>query len=290
MADRRREPQLLRATRLGGARRRTSDDQQLAPGEGDAPARQQAKELRPLPAHLRAAQSKSPAPAEGADGGRGVLRDPEAFDDALEVVATWPRDERRAGAKCCSRRWSSGGSGVAIKRSLGLAPGASPASSTRNAPSSAGLRPSACWGCSSTRRGAPRRNARRIVHAARQQDRRLAISLLPPRSRTPGGRGGVAGARMRMARKPPRSPASCFATSPSPVRWKARRRRRQERVATTEGWGGNGAGERRGERRRRSARWRKAASRMGPTAGTSPSSPTRPTPRLRRNLARSRET
>ena len=28
-----------------------------------------------------------------------ALRDPEAFDDALEVVATWPRDERRAGAK-----------------------------------------------------------------------------------------------------------------------------------------------------------------------------------------------
>ena len=28
-----------------------------------------------------------------------ALRDPEAFDDSVEVVATWPRDERRAGAK-----------------------------------------------------------------------------------------------------------------------------------------------------------------------------------------------
>ena len=28
-----------------------------------------------------------------------ALRDAEAFDDAVEVVATWPRDERRAGAK-----------------------------------------------------------------------------------------------------------------------------------------------------------------------------------------------
>src|SRR5207244_1993154 len=28
-----------------------------------------------------------------------ALRDPDAFDDSVEVVATWPREERRAGAK-----------------------------------------------------------------------------------------------------------------------------------------------------------------------------------------------
>jgi hypothetical protein len=47
------------------------------------------------------------------------------------------------------------------------------------------------------------RNARRIVHAARQQDRRLAISLLAASvAHTPEAEEVLRGARMRMARKP----------------------------------------------------------------------------------------
>jgi hypothetical protein len=47
------------------------------------------------------------------------------------------------------------------------------------------------------------RNARRLVHAARKQDRRLAVSLLAAAvSHTPEGEEVLRGARMRMARKP----------------------------------------------------------------------------------------
>jgi hypothetical protein len=47
------------------------------------------------------------------------------------------------------------------------------------------------------------RNARRIVHAARQQDRRLAIALLAASvAHTPEAEEVLRGARMRMARKP----------------------------------------------------------------------------------------
>jgi len=47
------------------------------------------------------------------------------------------------------------------------------------------------------------RNARRLVHAARKQDRRLAASLLAAAvSHTPEGEEVLRGARMRMARKP----------------------------------------------------------------------------------------
>ena len=47
------------------------------------------------------------------------------------------------------------------------------------------------------------RNARRIVHAARQQDRRLAVSLLAASvAHTPEAEEVLRGARMRMARKP----------------------------------------------------------------------------------------
>src|SRR6185436_7617133 len=47
------------------------------------------------------------------------------------------------------------------------------------------------------------RNARRLVHAARKQDRRLAVALLAGAvSHTPEGEEVLRGARMRMARKP----------------------------------------------------------------------------------------
>jgi len=47
------------------------------------------------------------------------------------------------------------------------------------------------------------RNARRLVHSARKQDRRLAVALLAGAvSHTPEGEEVLRGARMRMARKP----------------------------------------------------------------------------------------
>jgi hypothetical protein len=47
------------------------------------------------------------------------------------------------------------------------------------------------------------RNARRLVHASRKQDRRLAVALLAASvAHTPEGEEVLRGARMRMARKP----------------------------------------------------------------------------------------
>jgi ribonuclease E len=52
--------------------------------------------------------------------------------------------------------------------------------------------------------GAHARNARRLIHAARKQDRRLAAALLAAAlAHTPEAEEALRGARTRMARKPP---------------------------------------------------------------------------------------
>jgi superfamily II DNA or RNA helicase len=133
------------------------------------------------------------------------LKDPEAFDDAIDTVGAWSREDKRAGTKIllealaerrigrrdqaqawvwrlaeytrelheqyAAQRWPE------TKRLLGLLVN----SSGR----------------------AHGRNARRIVHAARNQDRRLAVALLAASvSHTPEGEEVLRGARMRAARKP----------------------------------------------------------------------------------------
>jgi ribonuclease E len=134
-----------------------------------------------------------------------ALRDPEAFDDALEVVATWPRDERRAGAKVLLQ--------ALAERRIGRRDQAQAwvwrlAAMTRELHEEYAVqrwpetkRLLGLFVNSSGR--AHGRNARRIVHAARQQDRRLAISLLAAAvAHTPEAEEVLRGARMRMARKP----------------------------------------------------------------------------------------
>ncbi len=134
-----------------------------------------------------------------------ALRDPDAFDDALEVVATWPRDERRAGAKALLQALAERRIGrrdqaqawvwrlAAITRELHEEYAVQRWPETKRL---LGL-----FVNSSGR--AHGRNARRIVHAARQQDRRLAIALLAAAvAHTPEAEEVLRGARMRMARKP----------------------------------------------------------------------------------------
>jgi ribonuclease E len=134
-----------------------------------------------------------------------ALRDPEAFDDSLEVVATWPREERRAGAKVLLQ--------ALAERRIGRRDQAQAwvwrlASITRELHEEYAVqrwpetkRLLGLFVNSSGR--AHGRNARRIVHAARQQDRRLAISLLAASvAHTPEAEEVLRGARMRMARKP----------------------------------------------------------------------------------------
>ncbi len=134
-----------------------------------------------------------------------ALRDPDAFDDSLEVVATWPRDERRAGAKLLLQ--------ALVDRRIGRRDQAQAwvwrlAAVTRELHEEYAVqrwpetkRLLGLFVNSSGR--AHGRNARRIVHAARQQDRRLAIALLAASvAHTPEAEEVLRGARMRMARKP----------------------------------------------------------------------------------------
>ncbi|MFN8174925.1 MAG: DEAD/DEAH box helicase family protein [Solirubrobacteraceae bacterium] len=134
-----------------------------------------------------------------------AARDAEAFDLAVDEVGTWPRDERREGARVmlqalaerrigrrdqanawiwrlaeytreiheeyAAQRWPE------TKRLLGLLVNSS-------GPAHA-------------------RNARRLVHAARKQDRRLSAALLAAAlAHTPEAEEALRGARTRMARKP----------------------------------------------------------------------------------------
>jgi superfamily II DNA or RNA helicase len=135
----------------------------------------------------------------------GQIKDPEAFDKAVEIVGSWQRDERREGVKTLLQamaekpfgrrdqaarwiwhlaeysrevheeyavsRWPE------TKRLLGLLVNSSG--------------------------GAHARNARRLVQATKKQDRRLSAALLAAAlAHTPEAQQVLDGARMRLGRKP----------------------------------------------------------------------------------------
>ena len=82
------------------------------------------------------------------------------------------------------------------------------------------------------------RNARRIVHAARQQDRRLAVALLAAAvAHTPEAEEVLRGARMRMARKPSAVARELLRNFPKGGK---RRRRRAKRNGGESDNGGSG--------------------------------------------------
>jgi ribonuclease E len=161
----------------------------------------------------------------------GNLRDSEAFDDAVEIVGGWSRDERREGVKVllqaltekqigrrdqaarwlwhlaeysrevheeyAVQRWPE------TKRLLGLLV------------NSAGA--------------AHARNARRLVQAARKQDRRLSAALLAAAlAHTPEAQQVLDGARMRMARKPSALARELLRNFPKGKRRRGGRRRRRK--------------------------------------------------------------
>src|SRR5437868_9472824 len=75
--------------------------------------------------------------------------------------------------------------------------------------------------------GAHARNARRLIHAARKQDRRLAAALLAAAlAHTPEAEEALRGARTRMARKPPALARELLRNFPKRRARNARRRRR----------------------------------------------------------------
>ncbi len=133
-------------------------------------------------------------------------RDPDAFDTAIDVIGSWPRDERREGAKIMLR--------ALVERRVGRRDQASAwiwrlAEYTRELHEEYAVQR---W--PETKRllgllvnssgGAHARNARRLIHASRKQDRRLAAALLAAAlAHTPEAEEALRGARTRMARKPP---------------------------------------------------------------------------------------
>jgi hypothetical protein len=148
----------------------------------------------------RNSQLRLKALAEIAD-----LGDPEAFDDAIEIVGTWSRDDKRAGTKTLLQ--------ALVDKRIGRRDQAQAwvwrlASYTRELHEEYAVQR---WPETKRLLGllvnssgrAHGRNARRLIHAARKQDRRLAVALLAAAvSHTPEGEEVLRGARMRMARKP----------------------------------------------------------------------------------------
>jgi len=133
------------------------------------------------------------------------LGDADAFDDAIDIVGTWSRDDKRAGTKTLLQ--------ALLDKRIGRRDQAQAwvwrlASYTRELHEEYAVQR---WPETKRLLGllvnssgrAHGRNARRLVHAARKQDRRLAVALLAAAvSHTPEGEEVLRGARMRMARKP----------------------------------------------------------------------------------------
>ncbi len=148
----------------------------------------------------RNAQLRLKALGEIADLGDG-----DAFDDAIDIVGTWSREDKRAGTKTLLQ--------ALIDKKIGRRDQAQAwvwrlAEYTRELHEEYAVQR---WPETKRLLGllvnssgrAHGRNARRLVHAARKQDRRLAVALLAAAvSHTPEGEEVLRGARMRMARKP----------------------------------------------------------------------------------------
>ena len=170
------------------------------------------------------------------------LRDPEAFDDAIEIVGSWSREDKRAGTKCLLQ--------ALVDKRIGRRDQAQAwvwrlAGYTRELHEEYAVQR---WAETKRLLGllvnssgrAHGRNARRLVHAARKQDRRLGVALLAAAvSHTPEGEEVLRGARMRMARKPSATARELLRNFPKGG--KRRRKRRKGKEGDAGGDGENGA-------------------------------------------------
>jgi ribonuclease E len=164
-----------------------------------------------------------------------TLRDPDAFDTAIDVVGGWPRDERREATKILLR--------ALVDRRIGRRDQATAwiwrlAEYTREVHEEYAVQR---W--PETKRllgllvnssgGAHARNARRLIHASRKQDRRLAAALLASAvAHTPEAEEALRGARTRMARKPPALARELLRNFP---KRRARNKRRRPKGAPSAG-------------------------------------------------------
>jgi ribonuclease E len=165
-------------------------------------------------------------------------RDAEAFDTAIDIMGGWPRDERREGVKIMLQ--------ALAERRIGRRDQANAwiwrmAEYTRDVHEEYAVQR---W--PETKRllgllvnssgSAHARNARRLVHASRKEDRRLSAALLAAAlAHTPEAEEALRGARTRMARKPAALARELLRNFPKGRRGNKRRRRKT-------GSGSNGGG------------------------------------------------
>ncbi len=159
-------------------------------------------------------------------------RDAEAFDTAIDIMGTWPRDERREGVKIMLQ--------ALAERRIGRRDQANAwiwrmAEYTREVHEEYAVQR---W--PETKRllgllvnssgSAHARNARRLVHASRKEDRRLSAALLAAAlAHTPEAEEALRGARTRMARKPAALARELLRNFPKGRRGSKRRRRKTGR-------------------------------------------------------------
>jgi ribonuclease E len=160
----------------------------------------------------------------------GQIKDPEAFDVAVEIVGGWQRDERREGVKTLLQAMA--------ERPMGRRDQASRwiwhlAEYSREVHEEYAV---SRW--PETKRllgllvnssgGAHARNARRLVHATKKQDRRLSAALLAAAlAHTPEAQQVLDGARMRLGRKPSALARELLRNFPKGKRKRAGRRRKK---------------------------------------------------------------
>ncbi|HET8980159.1 MAG TPA: hypothetical protein VFN87_18550, partial [Solirubrobacteraceae bacterium] len=156
-------------------------------------------------------------------------RDAEAFDQAIDIMGGWPRDERREGVKIMLQ--------ALAERRIGRRDQANAwiwrmAEYTREVHEEYAVQR---W--PETKRllgllvnssgSAHARNARRLVHASRKEDRRLSAALLAAAlAHTPEAEEALRGARTRMARKPAALARELLRNFPKGRRGSKRRRRK----------------------------------------------------------------
>jgi ribonuclease E len=173
-------------------------------------------------------------------GDIAALRDPDAFDEAIDIIGGWSREERKEATKIMLR--------ALVERRIGRRDQANAwiwrlAEYTRDVHEEYAVQR---W--PETKRllgllvnsagGAHARNARRLIHASRKQDRRLAAALLAAAlAHTPEAEEALRGARTRMARKPPALARELLRNFP---KRRARGTRRKRKGAKTHANSANG--------------------------------------------------
>ena len=166
-----------------------------------------------------------------------AARDAEAFDEAVDIIGTWSRDERREGVKVMLQ--------ALAERQIGRRDQANAwiwrmAEYTRDVHEEYAVQrwpeTKRLLGLLVNSSGAAHaRNARRLVHASRKQDRRLAAGLLAAAlAHTPEAEEVLRGARTRMARKPSALARELLRNFPKGRRGRGSRRRRRRKDGSDE--------------------------------------------------------